>query len=110
MNAVFFIVSNWRWRDNGPPTSPEELAAHIPEHGEAEDPEAEEVPLGEFTVDRLREADRLNVAALKTWGLTCNQRTPDVDAIHAFLDDRYGHSTDDVDHADPLDPGTWGSN
>ena len=44
----------------------------------------------------------LTAATFKTWDLGCYRQTPDFKAMKRLLDERYGHSTDDVPHDDPF--------
>ena len=55
------------------------------------------------TVDEvtlLLQADVSVAASFRTWDLEINRQTPDTGAMKRLLDVRYGHSTDDIPHAD----------
>jgi len=43
-----------------------------------------------------------SAAAFKTWDLEINRQTPDFVAMKRLLDERYGHSRDDIPHDDPF--------
>lgn len=59
--------------------------------------------LSEFSIERVEmQKKTLAPAALMTWGLAINRRTPDFDAIKRLLDIRYRHSSDDLPHDDPF--------
>lgn len=109
MNAAHTIVLNWRMRlTGGLPESQADFERIAREVGFDDDELAATIPPSEISIEAMREADTYNSgAALKTWGLEPHQRTPDMPAIRVFLDRRFGHSTDDIPHPDPLDPKTW---
>lgn len=44
----------------------------------------------------------LTAASFGTWGLEVHRTTPDFKAMKRLLDERYGHSTDDIPHKDPF--------
>ena len=44
------------------------------------------------------------LSTLTTWGLSCGQETPNVEAIRSVMTDRYGWTEDDVPHEDPFSP------
>jgi hypothetical protein len=48
----------------------------------------------------LHQADSLIPATFHTWGLVLNRQTPDMVGMKRLLDERYGHSTDDIPHPD----------
>lgn len=39
-------------------------------------------------------------ATFRIWSLALNRQTPDTIGMKRLLDERYGHSTDDIPHAD----------
>lgn len=71
-----------------------------------DEPEREtstQIPLGEFTEDKLRMHQSFNMlSTLKNLGLECRQTTPDFEAIDHFLRYRYNYWIDDIEHIDPF--------
>lgn len=62
-----------------------------------------EIPMSEFTEERLDLYRKLNMAAiLKTWGLQLHHPHLVTEVIEQFLATRYGYWTDDADHPDLL--------
>jgi hypothetical protein len=56
-----------------------------------------------LTADRLEMYLRiLTAAAFQTWGLESHRSAPDFNAMKRLLDERYGHSTDDIPHENPF--------
>jgi hypothetical protein len=54
-----------------------------------------------FTVDEMQFHRRMTIPlALRGYGLSLHQPTPDFDAIDRFLGERYGYWEDDVEHED----------
>jgi len=109
MNAVHTIVMNWRMRQEGDaPKTAAEFERIAAEVGFDDDEVTAAIPASEITLEAMMMADSVNLgAALKTWGLETHQRTPDIEAFRRLLDKRFGHSRDDIPHADPLDSTTW---
>jgi hypothetical protein len=69
-----------------------------------EDARSPEVPLSEYSEDKLRNA--LNITMISTLlglGLECRQRTPDFSAIEEFLSRRCKYWVDDIEHVDPFE-------
>jgi tetratricopeptide (TPR) repeat protein len=66
--------------------------------------EGDPVPLSEFTLDALTRAHELNnyTTLVKTWGRSVHLRMVAQAAVDRLLAERYGHYTDDIDHADPF--------
>jgi hypothetical protein len=62
-----------------------------------------EVPLMEFSLERLRMADQVSIGStIRIWDLELRQRTPDLPGIRTFLNERYRNDRDDVEHEDPF--------
>jgi hypothetical protein len=71
--------------------------------GKPEDPNSEPVPLREFNRRTLEIADTANLTStIRVWELDLRQRTPDLRAIRRFLNVRYRHDHDDIEHDDPF--------
>jgi hypothetical protein len=59
--------------------------------------------LSHLTVELVKiQKDILSAAAFKTWDLESHRATPDFVAMKQLLDQRYGHSSDDIVHDDPF--------
>jgi hypothetical protein len=71
------------------------------------EPEAEKseiIPEQEFSLNKMRDAQRMNMlATIKVFGLESHQLTPDLIAIDHFLSHRYNYWTDDIEHNKILD-------
>ena len=66
-----------------------------------ENPSLPEIPLSEFSVEKLRFHLSLSyVSTLNGYGLTTNQQTPNLSAIGDFLGQRYNYWIDDIEHPD----------
>ena len=65
-----------------------------------DDPPFDPAYLNDEIVDMQRRI--LSAAAFKTWDLGINRQTPDFAAMKQLLDERYGHSSDDIPHDDPF--------
>lgn len=63
----------------------------------------------QFDLNRLTEElvkvqqQILSAASFATWDLECHRQTPDFAAMKRLLDERYGHSVDDLPHPDPFE-------
>jgi hypothetical protein len=57
-----------------------------------------------YLTEEMVEAQRSisSAAAFHTWDLEINRQTPDFIAMKRLLDERYGHSSDDITHDDPF--------
>jgi hypothetical protein len=57
-----------------------------------------------YLTDEIIEMQRSvsSAAAFKTWDLAVNRQTPDFVAMKRLLDERFGHSSDDIPHDDPF--------
>jgi hypothetical protein len=66
----------------------------------ANDPEFDPACLSEEDIEM--QIGVSSAAAFKTWDLGINRQTPDFTAMKRLLDERYGHSTDDIPHDDPF--------
>lgn len=56
-----------------------------------------------LTEERLRLQLKIGIAAsFRIWKLESHRHTPDLDAMKRLLDERYGHSSDDISHTDPF--------
>lgn len=66
--------------------------------------EGDPVPVSEFTLDALTRAHEVNnyTTLVKTWGRRVHLRMVSRAAVDRLLAERYGHYTDDIDHADPF--------
>ena len=104
LSAIWSVSMNWRTEEYGtPPRSHEERFQRMKEPMEVESSDLPDVPLSLFTRESLTQAINMSLpAVLATWGLELRRRTPDLRAIGRFLDVRYSHSTDDVEHEDVL--------
>jgi hypothetical protein len=62
---------------------------------------ADDPPFDLRVIDEPRLAGQAAVllpATFQTWGLTLNRQTSDLIGMKRLLDERYGHSTDDIPH------------
>ena len=105
LGALSTIVSQWQVEKSaGRSLSPTELGPLVMKRVTREETDSDGVfDLTQLTAGRLEiQLDMLTVAAFNTWDLGSHRRTPDFKAMKRLLDERYGHSTDDVPHNDPF--------
>lgn len=105
LNVLSATVSQWQVeRSAGRSLGPIELAPLVMNRITREETDSDEVfDLTQLTADRLElQLNMLAAAAFTTWSLSNHRRTPDFKAMKRLLDERYGHSTDDVHHDDPF--------
>ena len=58
-----------------------------------------EIPYEVFKKENIEERKNFVAAtAAMTWGLHINKQIPDLNAINKFMEARYNHYTDDIEH------------
>lgn len=105
LNGLSAIVSQWQVeRSARRRLSPRELGPQVMKRITREETDSDDVfDLMHLTADLLDiQLNVLTAATFKTWDLGCYRQTPDFKAMKRLLDERYGHSTDDVPHDDPF--------
>jgi len=105
LGALSTIVPQWQVEKSaGRGLSPRELERLLRKRITREERDSDGVfDLAQLTATRLEiQLDLLTAAAFSTWDLGSHRRTPDFKAMKRLLDERYGHSTDDVPHDDPF--------
>lgn len=101
--AVFNTVMNYRGRHRG--TAPlDAWARKLYEASRTpEDQSSELVPVGEFTVEKLKWALRISLpSTIIQCGMRLRNQTPLLDAALKFMGMRFGYWTDDAPHEDPF--------
>lgn len=87
----------------GHPISAESLPLIKDRMNRFEQPSDPHFDVNLITPERIRiQEQMLTAAAFNTWDLVVNRPTPNFSGMKLLLDERYGHSTDDVPHEDPF--------
>ncbi len=95
---------NWRVKRANPRTF-DEGRARARRYMSAEPVDEPVVPQSEFTRETVRMIDESNlISSVRGWDLELRQRTPDLRAIREFMNVRFRHDKDDVEHEDPFEP------
>lgn len=103
LGALSTRVLNWRVEQTDPRTVDEHKSAMLRLMRDPEPVDGPMVPLSIFTRESLEMVDNFNITStLRNWDLDLRQRTPDIKAIRLFLNERYRHDKDDIDHDDPF--------
>jgi hypothetical protein len=105
LSVIANIVCQYQVEKRAPGISPQMLAKEIQERAYREERDDDpQFDLNHLTDELVKMQQRiLSAAAFKTWDLESHRRTPDFVAMKRLLDERYGHSTDDLPHADPFE-------
>jgi hypothetical protein len=99
--AIHGITLNYRASQKITPEMDEKTLNRV--YKESEKDSEIEIPVSEFSEQRMRECQRGNMlASLKTFELECHQRTPDFQGIEHFLRYRCNYWKDDIEHKDPF--------
>lgn len=102
LGAFASVAMSWRVNRLDPNT-PDERRDLSRKYMGPEPVDEQMVPLTEFTRPGIDFTDQSNLlSSLLVWDLDLRQRTPDFPAIRRFMNVRYRHDKDDVEHEDPF--------
>ena len=103
LGSMLTVVVNARARQHNPNPTPDDFKVVFESvRNDPLDVEQWQVPLSEFTLEKMEFARRGNLGAiLISWGLEINHPAIQPAAIEKLLDERFGYWSDDAPH-DPI--------